>query len=159
MEDSYTNIYFTTEALQKMLAVHGKTISKVVILLWQNSIDPNNTVEIIDSLQLRFTDNTRITIGCNENSDGLDILDFNLEETKKHLLEEFEGKIKMFALDAGKTKMWVDVEGKVLNSIQVTKDHGNYRADSVMLDFGGEERRTVSISPSDGLIIDYYEEV
>lgn len=156
MEES-TSVYFTNEALKRMVDVQNKVIARIVIILWQNAVDANNSIEIIDGLQLRFTDGTNITIGCNEVSDGLDILDFNFAETKKQLEEEFMGKIKIHALDAGKTKMWEGIEGKTLKAIRLTKENANYKADSVMLDFG-DDGRTVSISPSDGLIIDYYEE-
>jgi hypothetical protein len=45
----------------------------------------------------------------------------------------------------------------VLKKVRVTRDDGNYLADSIVLDFG-EELREISIAPLDGLIIDYYEE-
>lgn len=151
-------IYFSKEALQEMISVQGKIVDKIVIFLWQNMVDANNSVEIIDGLQLRFTDGTNITIGCNETSEGLDILNYKFKDVKQHLEEEFKGKIKIHALDAGKTKMWEDIGGKALNAIQLTKEDDNYKADSVLLDFG-DEKRTVGMSPYDGLVIDYYEEI
>lgn len=160
MENKTTNneIFFTKEALIKMLDVQGKVVEKIIIVLWQNVIDAANSIEIIDSLQLRFTDGTRITLGCNDNSDGLDVVDINFVELKKQLEEEFGGKIKLHALDAGKTKMWLGIEGKTLEAIQLTKENDYYKADSVLLNFG-DEKRAVSISHSDGIIIDYYDEV
>lgn len=149
--------YFTTEALAKMVQVQGKTIDKIVIILWQNVVDANNSMEIIDALQLRFTDDVRITIGCNQNSDGLDIIEPNFKELREQLDSEFGGKIKLHALDASKTKMWESIPGKVLNAMRVTREEENYKADALVLDFG-DEGRTVAISPSDGLIIDYFEE-
>jgi hypothetical protein len=53
--------------------------------------------------------------------------------------------------------MWEAVPGQKLQSIQITKEGDYYKADSIMLNFG-EEKRTISIGPLDGLIIDYYEE-
>jgi hypothetical protein len=156
--DKQNSTYFTTEALAKMVAVQGKTIEKIVIILWQNAVDANSSVEIIDALQLRFTDGERITIGCNENSDGLDIVEPNFKELREQLDSEFGGKIKLHALDASKTKMWDGISGKVLVSMRVTREEENYKADAVVLDFG-DEGRTIAISPSDGLIIDYFEEV
>jgi hypothetical protein len=157
MSDEKSN-YFTTEALQKMVEVQGKTIEAIVVFLWQNSIDEKSSVEIIDGLQLRFTDGKRITISCNEKSDGLEIIDYNFKEIKKQLEEEFKGKIKMHALDASSTKMWLDIKGKTLKAIRLTKEGDNYKNDSVMLDFT-DEGRTVGMSPYDGIVIDYHEEV
>jgi len=156
--DKQNSTYFTPEALAKMVSAQGKTLAQVVIILWQNIFDPNNSLEIIDSLQLRFTDGERITIGCNENGDGLDVVEPNFQETKKHLETEFDGKIKLHVLDASKTKMWDGIPGKVLLSMRVTREEENYRADSLVLDFG-DEGRTIAISPNDGLVIDYFEQV
>ncbi|MBK7309836.1 MAG: hypothetical protein IPI93_03355 [Sphingobacteriaceae bacterium] len=156
--DKQNSTYFTNEALAKMVLVQGKTLAQVVIILWQNAIDPNNSLEIIDSLQLRFTDGERITIGCNEIGDGLDIVEPNFQETKKQLDAEFGGKIKLHVLDASKTKMWDSIPGKILTSMRVTREEENFKADSLVLDFG-DEGRTIAISPNDGLVIDYYEEV
>ena len=85
------------------------------------------------------------------------MIDFNPQQLAKELREEFDGKIKLFAINASTTEMWQDVIGKKLEHVKVTKLNDFYLADSVMLNFG-EERRTVSIGPLDGLIIDYYEE-
>lgn len=155
--ENKTDVYFSKDALQKMVGVQGKTIEQIIIYLWQNITDPQNSVELIDGLQLNFNDNTNIVIGCNEKSEGLDIIDFNYHEAKSQLEEEFENKIKLHALNAGKTKMWSDVLGKTLETIQLTAENDYYKADSVMLNFG-IEKRIVSISPLDGLIIDYYED-
>ena len=53
--------------------------------------------------------------------------------------------------------MWADVVGKKLESVKLTRSGEYYKADSLILDFGSEKRE-ISISPMDGLIIDYYEE-
>jgi hypothetical protein len=156
--DKESTSYFTTEALAKMVAMQGKVVERIIIILWQNAVDASNSVEIIDALQLRFADEEKITIGCNDKGDGLDILDYQFKETKKQLEEEFGGKIKLHALDAGVTKMWQDIKGKTLKGIRLTKDGEHYKADSLVLDFG-DEGRTVAISPHDGLVIDYFEEV
>lgn len=156
--DKESKAYFSNEALAKMAAVQGKIVQNIVIILWQNTVDASNSVEIIDALQIRFTNGERLTIGSNENGDGLDIVDYHFQETKKQLEDEFEGKIKLHALDASKTKMWQDVPGKTLNAIRITKEDERYCSDAIVLDMG-EEQRAVSISPFDGLIIDYHEEV
>jgi hypothetical protein len=156
MNDQEKEVYFSHEALARFIAAQGKTLEKVICHLWQNKIDKNSTVEIIDNLELHFTDKQRLTISCNTDGDGLDAIEFDYESNAKQLQEEFDGRIKLFSVDASGTKMWVDAIGKTLEAIRITKDGENYKSDSVMLDFGAEQRE-VSISPVDGLIIDYYE--
>ncbi len=149
--------YFTNEALAKFVSVQGKQVSKIICHLWQNNNNPSESIEIIDNVQLQFFDNQKITISCNENGDGLDVIEYNFEEAKKNLQDVFNGKIKLFAVDASNTKMWQDVITKNLDLVKVTKQETYYKADSIVLQFENEMRE-ISISPLDGLIIDFYEE-
>jgi len=158
MENPEVNTYFSKEALIRFTEAAGKTVAKIVCHLWQNSINTNDIVEIIDNVELRFTDGTKLTIASNENGDGLDAIDFNYKETAMALHHEFDGKIKLFALDASDTKMWEDIKGKKLIAVKLTKLNDYYKSDSILLNFG-EEGRVISVNPIDGVIIDYYEEV
>jgi hypothetical protein len=151
------NIYFSDEALARLVSAQGKTVEKVVCHLWQNSFDKNGTVELIDNVELHFTDGQKLTISCNENGDGLDAIQFDYKAAARTLHEEFEGKIKLFAVNASTTEMWAEVIGKTLTSARLSREEEYHKADSIVLDFG-EEKRVISISPLDGLIIDYYEE-
>jgi hypothetical protein len=151
------NEYFSDEALARFVSAQGKTLKKIVCHLWQNSIDKNSTVELIDNVELHFTDGQKLTIACNESGEGLDAVQFDYKTTARALHEEFEGKIKLFAVDASTTKMWIDVIGKTLESVRIIKEGDYHKAGSVLLIFE-KEKRIISISPLDGLIIDYYEE-
>jgi len=154
MKDS---IYFTNEALARFIAAQGRVVQKVVCHLWQNNFNPANVFEIIDNVELHFEDDQKITIGCNTNGTGLDAIEYDPKVIAKQLREEFNGKIKLFAVDASTTKMWEDVIGKTLMKIRLTKDGEYYLADALILDFG-EEKREIVINPEDGIIIDFYEE-
>ena len=151
------NTYFSDEALARFVAAQGKTVEKIMCHLWQNTIDKNATVEIIDNIELYFTDQQKLTITCNENSDGLDVITFDYKTAAAALHQEFEGKIKLFAVDASSTKMWEDIVGKTLQSVRIVKEGEYHKAGSVLLVFNGE-KRIISVNPLDGLVLDYYEE-
>jgi len=151
------NNYFSDEALARFVTAQGKTVEKIICHLWQNSIDKNGTVEIIDNIELHFTDKQKLTISCNENSDGLDVIQFDYKKTAIELQNEFEGKIKLFAVDASSTKMWEDVIGKTLESVRIVKEGEYHKAGSALLVFT-DEKRIISVNPLDGLVLDYYEE-
>jgi len=151
------NTYFSDEALARFVSAQGKTVEKIVCHLWQNTFDKNGSVELIDNLELHFTDKQKLTISCNENGDGLDAINFNYKAAASELEKEFEGKIKLFGVNASETKMWEDVIGLTLESVRIIKEGDYHKAGSVLLVFG-KEKRIVSINPLDGLIIDYYEE-
>lgn len=149
--------YFSDEALARFVSAQGKTIEKIICHLWQNTLDKNATVELIDNLELHFTDKQKLTISCNEQGDGLDAIAFDYKASAQALQAEFGGQIKLFAVDASSTKMWQDVIGLSLESIRIVKEGDYHKAGSVLLVFG-QEMRIVSISPLDGLVIDFYEE-
>lgn len=151
------NTYFSHEALARFVSAQGKTVSKIICHLWQNTINTSATVEIIDNLELHFTDNQKLTIACNQIGDGLDAIDFNYEKTAREIHAEFEGKIRLYAVNASTTEMWEDVIGLTLESVRIIKEGDYHKAGSALLVFG-KEKRIVSISPLDGLVIDYYEE-
>lgn len=158
MSEQQEKAYFTADSLKKLVAAEGKQLKGVICFLWQNSINKSDVVELIDHVQLVFTDGYKLTIGSNADNNGLEAVDYNFESEKAELAKEFGDKIKLFAINATPTKMWKDVEGLKLQSVQITKEgQGNYLSDSVMFNFG-TERRIISISPLDGLIIDFYED-
>jgi hypothetical protein len=151
------NTYFSNEALARFVSAQGKTVEKIICHLWQNTIDKSGTVEIIDNVELHFIDKQKLTISCNENGDGLDAIQFDYKKTAVELHKEFEGKIKLFAVDASDTKMWQEIIGLNLESVRIVKEGEYHKAGSALLVFG-TEKRIISISPLDGLVIDYYEE-
>lgn len=157
MEKQEPTVYFSNDSLKSFVAAEGKQVKVVICYLWHNAINKSDIVELIDSIEFGFTDNSRLTISSNMDNTGLEVIDFNFEAEKQELEKEYQGKIKMFAVNASPTKMWEDVVGKKLEAVQLTKDGSNYLCDSILLNFG-EEKRTVSISPLDGLIIDFFEE-
>jgi hypothetical protein len=151
------NTYFSDEALARFVSAQGKTVEKIICHLWQNTIDKNASVELIDNLELHFTDKQKLTISCNEGGDGLDAITFDYKSASIEIEKEFEGKIKLFGVNASTTKMWEDVIGLTLESVRIIKEGDYHKAGSVLLVFG-KEKRIISINPLDGLIIDYYEE-
>ncbi len=157
MKNENSNTYFSNEALAKFVSAQGKTIEKVICHLWQNKLNPNEIFEIIDNVDLLFTDKQKLTIGCNEKGDGLDAIDFNYKTAAIALENEFEGKIKVYAIDASTTKMWKDVIGKKLNAVRISRDGELYLSNAIRLDFENELRE-IEVNPIDGIIIDYFEE-
>lgn len=151
------NTYFTDEALAHFVSAQGKTVEKVICHLWQNSFNKDSAVELVDNVELHFTDKQKLTISCNDNGEGLDVIQFDYKQTAQAIEKEFGGKIKLFAVDASATKMWEDVIGKTLESVRIIKEGDYHKAGSVLLLFGAE-KRIIAVNPLDGLIIDYYEE-
>lgn len=157
MEKNEHTPYFSEQALAKFVAAEGLAVEKIICHLWINAMDENATIEIIDNVELHFSGGKKLTIGCDEDGSGLELLDFDYRESAIQLQKEFGEKIRLYAIDASSTKMWQDVVGKTLRHVKITKEDGRYKADTIVLDFH-DEKREVSAAPLDGVIIDYYEE-
>ncbi len=150
--------HFTDHQLKLLTSAEGKTLKKVVIYFWVNRFNPDAQVDLIDNVELVFTDETSLVITCNEESTGIDVIeDFSFEEEKAALKQEFDNKIKMIPIDASTTKMWIDVIGQTIEAFELSKEDDQFLNDALIISFG-MEKRSVGMSPSDGLIIDYWED-
>lgn len=152
----YTN-YLSNEALARLVAAQGRTVEKVICHLWINRIAKNAPLEIIDNLELHFKDGQKLTISCNATGEALDVVDFDFAAVSAAIETEFEGKIRLFAVDASAATMWEDVIGLQLQAVKVVKEGEYHAAGSLLLEFG-TEKRIISVGPIDGLVIDFYEE-
>ena len=84
--------------------------------------------------------------------------DFNFEAEKAQLKQEFGDKIKMIPIDASTTKMWADVIGQTIEAFELSREDEQFLNDALIINFGSE-KRSIGISPNDGLIIDYWEDI
>ncbi|MDF2449189.1 MAG: hypothetical protein K0R26_1693 [Bacteroidota bacterium] len=149
--------HFTNHQLQLLATAEGKILKKVMIYFWVNRFNPEAQVDLIDNVELVFED-SNLVITCNEEGTGIDVLtDFNFEEEKNQLKQEFGDKIKIIPIDASTTKMWTDVIGQTIDGFQLSKEDTQFLNDALIIDFG-TEKRSIGISPNDGLIIDYWED-
>jgi len=88
--------HFTDHQLKLLTAMEGKTLKKVVIYFWVNRLNPDAQVDLIDNVELVFTDDSSFVITCNEDSTGIEVIsDFNFGEEKTQLKQEFGDRIKM----------------------------------------------------------------
>ncbi|MBS1651678.1 MAG: hypothetical protein JSU07_06670 [Bacteroidetes bacterium] len=151
------NIYFTNESLIQFKNIEGQKLTKVMCHLWVNQIKPNEPFELIDNITFVFDTNS-LSININDDGTALDTLHYNYNDVKKALTAEFGEKVKIFEVDASNTRMWKDLIGKNLVNIKLTKENDYYLADALVLNFGQEDKREISLSPNDGLLIDFYED-
>jgi len=151
--------HFTNHQLRLLTSAEGKTLKKVIIYFWVNRFNKDAQIDLIDNVELVFTDDTTFVITCNDESSGISILDdFNFEHEKEALKQEFGDKIKMIPIDASGTSMWKDVIGETIESFQLSKEDEQFLNDALIINFGAE-KRSIGISPNDGLIIDYWEDI
>ncbi len=152
--------YFDTEELLELKAVEQKTLSRVIYHLWQNKINPEETFEFLDKLELIFTDGKRLFLSASEETPpGIIVVkDFDAEKNRLLLLHEFQGKIDYGSEELTENGLWALMVGKKLRKVGVVDEGDNcYLNDAVLLDFGDEK---MEIHPGlEGLIVEPYENV
>jgi hypothetical protein len=152
-------MHFTSHQLKLLTSYEGKTLKKVMIYFWVNRLNPDAQIDLIDNVEFVFNDNSSLVITCNDDSTGIEVLnDFNFEEEKTQLKNEFGDKIKIIPIDASTTKMWKDVVGETIEAFQLSREDDQFLNDALVINFG-IEKRSIGISPNDGLIIDYWEDI
>ncbi|MDQ3109081.1 MAG: hypothetical protein M3R17_04225 [Bacteroidota bacterium] len=152
--------YFDTEELFELKAVEQKILARVIYHLWQNKINPEETFEFLDKLELIFTDGKKIFLSANEETPpGIIVLkDFDAEKNRLLLLHQFQGRIDHASEELTENGLWALVVGKKLRKVGVIDEGENcYLNDAVLLDFGDEK---MEIHPAlEGLIVEPYENV
>lgn len=152
--------YFETEELFTLKAAENKTLARVIYHIWQNKIQPEETFEFLDKLELVFTDGKKLFLSASEESPpGIIVLkDFDAEKNRLLLLHEFQGKIDHVSQDLTENDLWSLMIGKKLYRVGVIDEGDNcYLNDAVLLDFGDEK---MEIHPGvEGLIVEPYENV
>ncbi|CAN5914475.1 hypothetical protein BH11BAC7_BH11BAC7_30840 [soil metagenome] len=152
--------YFETEELFELNAVEQKTLSRVIYHLWQNKINPEETFEFLDKLELIFTDGKKLFLSASEDTPpGIIVLkDFDAEKNRLLLLHEFQGKIDYTSEELTENGLWAILVGQKLLKVGVIDEGDNcYLNDAVLLDFGDEK---MEIHPGvEGLIVEPYENV
>ncbi|MFN5183460.1 MAG: hypothetical protein ACK5D5_10625 [Bacteroidota bacterium] len=159
MEKESIKKYFSLNELKRLNELEGKILKNIIYFVWINKTVENNPYVFIDKLKLQTQDDLELTLSASEESDRIffdDQFDFELQSIK--FKNEFEGKIILKEYNANNDKFWKDITGNEIRSVQLSKDGNEYLADALILDFGAE-KRLIGVSPEEGLIIDYHEEI
>ena len=151
--------HFTDHQLKLLTSAESKTLKKVIVYFWVNRFNPDAHVDLIDNVELVFTDDSTLVITCDEAAAAINVIDdFNFEAEKVQLKQEFGDKIKMIPIDASTTKMWADLIGQTIEAFELSREDEQFLNDALIINFGSE-KRSIGISPNDGLIIDYWEDI
>ncbi|RME19008.1 MAG: hypothetical protein D6799_02110 [Bacteroidetes bacterium] len=149
------------QTLYKLNEIQGKNLQYVVCYLWINQINPKEPIDLIDAVEFIFSDGSKITLSGNEYQEGLMAIEYNFEQQKQFLEREFQGKIKIYKVNASNTDMWKSVIDQKIINIRLTKDKttNQYLSDEIIVEFENKEMRLIQVHPVDGVILDYYEEI
>lgn len=150
---------FSLQELKQFSAMEGKVLKEVIYYVWINRIHKSSPMVFIDKLQFIFSDDSFTTLTAGEESDALHFLDdFDPNAESEKLEEEFNGGIILKAHRATEDRFWSGLSGKTISSIRLTKQNNEYLADAVVFDLEGEFR-LVGVSPEEGILIDFHEEI
>lgn len=151
--------YFSHDHLKKLKSTEGHVLKNVVYHNWINNTNSSDRFEFLDKLELQF-DNGSVVITVPETDEsGLMLADqFDAEKYRLLLLHEFGGKIDIRSDNMNSNVLWENSIGKKLVTLGVVHEGDNvYSNNSILLDFGGEDK--LEVRPGiDGVIIEPFEE-
>lgn len=160
IEHKKSNI-IDASTLQKLNSIQGKYIASMFCYLWINQINPKQPIDVIDAVEFNFSDGDKIVLSSNEIQEGLIATDYDFEQKKSNIDEQFAGKLKLYKVNIEKTEMWQNIIHQKITNITLEKDKetGNFLCDKIIFKFENQEMRLIQVHPIDGIILDYYEEV
>lgn len=161
MEDNSTanNATFSLHEIEAFQSLEGMVITDVMYHIWRNKIDPENVIESLDYIDFIFENKYRITLYSGVDSDGIKIVELDLAKEQEKITTQFGNKIELVTFDVTNEEPWSDTQNLVLEKIQLEEAvNQNYSNQSLLLNFTSEAVE-IRISPIEGMIVDYHEEV
>lgn len=149
--------HWTKTDLTTLYAFYNNKVQHIDCIIWQNQIDPQQTIEIIDALVITFENTKQLIIATDSSGTGL----YSCTSIDEHItgLQSPDPRIRLFKARADKTQLWQSVINKSLLSIGLSKDPDDinlYLSDGIILNFENESRE-LRMHPLDGILLDYYE--
>lgn len=150
---------FSLQEIESFLSLEGMVITDVMYHIWRNKIDPENVIDSLDYIDFIFENKYRVTLYAGLESDGIKVVELDLAKEQARIEEEFGDKIELLTFDVTNEEPWLDTQNLVLEKIQLEQlKNGLYHNQSLLLNFTSEAVE-IRISPIEGLIVDYHEEV
>ena len=150
---------FSINDLKRFSALEGKVLKDVIYYVWINRFPKSSPLVFIDKLQFIFADESVVTLTAGDQSDALYFLDdFDLKREAELLEQEFNGEITLKAHSAINDRFWAGLNDKKITSVRLSKQQNEYLADAVVFDLEGD-LRLVGVSPEEGVLIDFYEDI
>jgi hypothetical protein len=152
--------YFTLIDLVALNSMEGKQIEKITYHVWENRVnpDPNELFESLDWLELEFTDNSIICFTAAEESDGIKLIEFNLDEERARITALFGNKIQLVSHDMTFSETWIQATMLPITAVELMADKTQqYLNNAMMLRFS-DHQMLIGLNPHEGLLVELVEE-
>jgi|GEM_PF-2443196 len=151
--------YFTAEELALLTGIEpGSQIVQVTYYQWINRTEAEAEFAFIDKIELRFADGKTLLLAINEADTGMVVLsDYDFEAEKRHVAEEFDGKITLTKRNAEQEEVWAEVLSQPLFGLVLDKQEDVYLNRAILLHYE-TEKRIVFMTAENGLTVDFYED-
>jgi hypothetical protein len=154
-EELTENDFFTVAEVYQLTELVNETLRDVIYHYWLNKAEENN-FEVLDWIELRCESGKNLMLTAGLETDGIKIVDINIQDEKKRLEEEFKGLVSIVSKSAAKHKHWADCLGKAITPSFVKHD-GRALNDSFVLKF--EDAHDIEIYLGlEGMEVEYFEE-
>ncbi len=148
---------FRLEELEQMQSFENQTLEQVNYYFWVNQLESETMpLNFLFFLELVFTNLRSLLLTSGEDSEAIRVS--NAEELVKtaEVLRALHNRIVIQRVGAENFPLWADVQGKVLTTIQLSKNaQGLYANDALLLNFDAQ-KILVRLSQREGLEVGKY---
>lgn len=153
---------YTSEELEVIKELPGKSIETVIYHNWINNAAGDDEVSFLFAIELHFSDATDLIISSGDAEEDARLRFNNLiiEDEKKVLEENFNGKLEIVSTAPDVNTPWADYLGVSITHIHVDQeeDTNNFHADFLVLGYGDEKIIITTGEHGDGLYVAYVDE-
>ncbi len=150
--------HFTKSEVEQLTSLEGKTLESVHYHHWVNRAKPNQPLDFVEYIELRFDNDAPLFLHAPEELMAIQLVIVDVDAKQKELNEQFKGVIQLQTEDARNLAEWRDAIKKPLLKTELIKDSTkSYVNDVIYFKFADH---AVEIFPNvEGIGVDIYEEV
>lgn len=156
-QDSTPADCFRLEELEAFQGFEGQVLAEVNYYLWLNrTSEAHAPLRFLYTIELGFEGYPSLLLSSGEDTDAIRVLAAEDLIKTARALQTLHGQVVIQRVSAGALALWLDVLGRPLEGVRLTKNaHGLYWNDALLLDFG-YRRILVQLSAADGLEVGVY---
>jgi len=148
--------YLSKSSFEKLKDLEGKKIAKVVYYLWDN-LKSEDDFKSLDWLSIKLNDGKTIILNYGENSDGLEVVDFDFEKERSDIESQFNNQITLIHENATLDVHWFPILDEKIRSVSFDVRKGDMMNDRVIFEFTDSHKIEI-FKKEEGMGVDFYEE-
>ena len=148
--------FLSTNCYEKIKALEGKKIRKVVYYQWKN-LASNDDFKSLDWLEINLQDDTKVVFHYGVDNDGIELVDFEFNVELNKIETEFKDQATLVRENATLEKYWFPVLDKEIREVKFSEKNGDKMNTQIIFEFSDNHQIEIT-TQEEGMGVDFYEE-